>query len=234
MSITAFIFARGGSKGLPQKNTRDFLGKPLIAWSIDHAKSVPRIDRVIVSTDSEEIAAVALAHGAEVPFLRPAELATDTSPEWFAWRHALQYLEDNENYSPEVMVSVPATSPLRHPADIDSCLDEYLKGDVDAVITVCDSHRNPWFNMVKPSTDGYISLVNTPENPIYRRQDAPVVFDMTTVAYVLRPQFVLESFGLFTGRIRAVTVPLSRSTDIDTFLDFEFSEYLMKTRQVSS
>jgi len=92
MKAVAFIFARGGSKGLPGKNTRMLNGKPLIAWSIGHAQAVPRIERVIVSTDSPDIAAVAIQYGAEVPFLRPAELARDDSPEWLAWRHALNYL----------------------------------------------------------------------------------------------------------------------------------------------
>ncbi|WP_217641124.1 acylneuraminate cytidylyltransferase family protein [Cylindrospermopsis raciborskii] len=89
MTIVAFIFARGGSKGLPGKNIRPFAGKPLIAWAIEQAQAVSRISRVLVSTDAEEIAAVALDYGAEVPFLRPPELAQDDSPEWLAWRHGL-------------------------------------------------------------------------------------------------------------------------------------------------
>jgi CMP-N-acetylneuraminic acid synthetase len=149
MKATAFIFARGGSKGLPGKNIRLLGGKPLIAWSIEHALAVKRIDRVIVSTDSEEIAAVARAYGAEVPFIRPEELARDDSPEWFAWRHALNYLKHGDGIMPAVMVSVPATAPLRSSCDIENCLDEFEKGEVDIVITVTDSHRSPYFNMVK-------------------------------------------------------------------------------------
>jgi len=93
MSIVAVIFARGGSKGLPGKNLRILGDKPLIAWSIEHAKAVRRIDRVIVSTDSTEIAQVALKYGAEVPFIRPSDLAQDDSPEWLSWKHALNFLE---------------------------------------------------------------------------------------------------------------------------------------------
>ena len=95
MSIVAFIFARGGSKGFPNKNIKILNGKPLIAWSIEHAKAVNRIDRVIVSTDSEEIAEIAREYGAEVPFIRPVNLATDESPEWLSWQHGLKYLENN-------------------------------------------------------------------------------------------------------------------------------------------
>ena len=142
MKAVAFIFARGGSKGLPGKNIRPLGGKPLIAWAIEQALSVKRIGRVIVSTDSEEIAAVARDFGAEVPFIRPTELARDDSPEWLAWRHALNYLRETTGVLPEVMVSVPTTAPLRLAVDIENCLDEYEKGDADIVITVTDAHRD--------------------------------------------------------------------------------------------
>jgi len=127
MNCVAFVFARGGSKGLPGKNLRLLAGRPLLAWSIGHAREVGRIRRVIVSTDSEEIAAVARAHGAEVPFMRPAVLAGDRSPEWHAWRHALEFLREDEGELPEAMVSVPTTAPLRHSSDIERCLDEYRR-----------------------------------------------------------------------------------------------------------
>jgi N-acylneuraminate cytidylyltransferase len=227
MRATAFIFARGGSKGLPGKNIRSFGGKPLIAWSIEHALSVSRIDRVIVSTDSEDIAKVAESFGAVVPFMRPAELAGDLSPEWFAWRHALNYLKISEGALPEAMVSIPATAPLRNPIDIDNCLDEYEKGEVDVVITVTEAHRSPYFNMVKTNSDGTVGLVIPPTSTISRRQDSPTVYDMATVAYVVRPEFVFTCESIFQGRVRAVQVPLQRAIDIDTLHDFQIAEYLL-------
>lgn len=227
MNIVGFIFARGGSKGLPGKNVRVLSGKPLIAWSIEQAKAVRRIRRVIVSTDSEEIAAVAREYGAEVPFMRPSELANDDSPEWLAWRHALTYLEEAEGGLPDIMVSIPATAPLRLPYDLECCLDEYIKGGVDVVITVSDPHRNPWFNMVKENTDGTIGLVIKPASGITRRQDAPAVFDMTTVAFVASPNFVMRNMGVFSGRVRAVKVPIERAVDIDTLFDFQLAEFLI-------
>ena len=118
-----------------------------------------------------------------MPFIRPDELSSDTSPEWLAWRHALGYLREKEGVLPEVMVSLPATAPLRLPLDIENCLDEFGKGDVDMVITVTDAHRSPYFNMVKENTDGTVGLVIPPETKVYRRQDAPAVYDMATVAY---------------------------------------------------
>lgn len=231
MKVTAFIFARGGSKGLPGKNIRPLGGKPLIAWSIEHALAVKRIGRVIVSTDSEEIAAVARKLGAEVPFIRPAELASDDSPEWLAWRHALKYLLDKDGALPEVMVSVPTTAPLRLPLDIENCLDEYEKGGADMVITVTDAHRSPYFNMVKTHADGTVGLVIPPQSAIARRQDTPVVYDMATVAYVVRPEFVMTHNATFEGRVRVVHVPTIRAIDIDTLLDFQVAECLLNIRE---
>lgn len=231
MKAIAFIFARGGSKGLPGKNIRSLGGRPLIAWSIEHAFAVKRIERVIVSTDSEEIATVAREHGAEVPFIRPAELARDDSPEWLAWRHALNYLLDTDGALPEIMVSVPTTAPLRLPLDIENCLDEYEKGDADIVVTVTDAHRSPYFNMVKVQADGTVSLVIPPQSGITRRQDAPAVYDMATVAYVVRPEFVMTHNATFEGRVRAVQVPAERAIDIDTRLDFQIAECLLNLRE---
>ena len=231
MKATAFIFARGGSKGLPGKNIRPLNGKPLIVWSIEHALAVKRIDRVIVSTDSDEIAELARQYGAEVPFMRPAELAGDNSPEWLAWRHALNYLRESTGALPEVMVSVPTTAPLRLPIDIENCLDEYEKGNADMVITVTDAHRSPYFNMVKTNTDGSVGLVNPPQSTIARRQDAPVVYDMATVCYVANPKFVMTHNSTFEGRVKAVHIPTERAIDIDTLLDFQIAECLLSIRE---
>jgi len=228
MKATAIIFARGGSKGLPGKNIRPLNGKPLIAWSIEHALAVERIERVIVSTDSEEIALVARQYGADVPFIRPAELARDDSPEWLAWRHALDYLRETDGVLPEVMVSVPATAPLRWPLDIENCLDEYGKEGADIVITVTDAQRSPYFNMVKANADGTVGLAIQPPSAISRRQDAPKLYDIATVAYVARPEYVMTHNAMFEGRVHAVLVPTERAIDIDTLLDFQIAEYLLK------
>ena len=216
---------------MPGKNIRMLFGKPLIAWSIEHALAVKRIKRIIVSTDSEEIAVVARGYGAEVPFMRPAELARDDSPEWLAWRHALNYFRKTSGALPEVMVSVPTTAPLRLSLDIENCLDAYRNGDVDMVITVTDAHRSPYFNMVKTNADGTVGLVNPPQSAIARRQDAPVVYDMATVCYVANPEFVMTHNATFDGRVKAVHVPNERAIDIDTLLDFNIAESLLNIRE---
>ena len=230
MRIIAFIFARGGSKGLPNKNILLFGGKPLIAWSIELAFSINKIEKVIVSTDSEEIATIARKYGAEVPFIRPKELAGDESSEWLAWRHALNYINKTTGILPEIMISLPATAPLRLSIDVENCINAFEKGDVDVVITATDAHRSPYFNMVKINTSGLAEIVNSSQSSLIRRQDVPVVYDMTTVCYVASSQFVLNHNGIFDGRVKMVYVPIERAIDIDTALDFKIAESLLNTR----
>ena len=233
MNAIAFIFARGGSKGLPGKNIRPFAGKPLIAWAVEHAKAVKRIRRVIVSTDNEAIAKVALEHGGEVPFMRPGHLAEDNSNEWMAWRHALEFVRQEEGSLPQAMVSVPATAPLRHPLDIENCLDAFAAGGVDIVVTVTKAKHNPYFNMVKENGDGTVGLVIPTTDGIYRRQVAPNVYDMATVAYVADPIFVLNQKSIFTGRVKAVKVALEHAIDIDSIHDFKIAEFFYRNRDMT-
>jgi N-acylneuraminate cytidylyltransferase len=223
----AVIPARGGSKGVPRKNIRLLAGKPLIAYAIQTALASKLIDRVIVSTDDPEIAHIARQYGAEVPFMRPPELARDDSPEWLTWQHAIRTLEAMEGFTGvKVFVCVSPTSPLRIVEDVDVCVRTLQEGDADLVITVRSADRNPYFNMVVLNEDGYAGLVIPPEGKIYRRQDAPSVYDMTTVAYAARPQFVLKASSMFEGKVKAVVVPTERALDIDTELDFKVAEFL--------
>ena len=229
MSYIALICARGGSKGIPRKNEKLLAGVPLIAWSISTAKKVKKISRIIVSTDSDEIAKIALNYGAEVPFIRPSELAQDDSPEWLVWRHAIEYLDSNYEY--EALVVVPPTAPLRSEKDLKKCIEKYENSNVDIVITVSDANRNPFFNMVKIDDEGHATVVNDLNDNISRRQDAPTVYDMTTVAYVVRPSFVKERNSMFEGKVGSINIPLERSLDIDTLLDFKIAEYLIKEQE---
>ena len=226
MSISAFIFAREGSKGLVNKNLKNFHGKPLIGWAIECALSLRLIDSVIVSTDSSDIANVSKSFGALVPFMRPKELAKDDASEWMAWRHALNFVCKEFGTLPEAMLSLPTTAPLRSSIDVQNCLDLYENEKPDAVITVTESHRNPFFNMIRKNDDGIACLVCDREDRIRCRQDAPDVFDMTTVAYVVNSQFVMQSDSLFDGKVMCVDVPIERAIDIDTQLDFDIAEFL--------
>jgi N-acylneuraminate cytidylyltransferase len=226
MKIFGFIFARGGSKGLPGKNIKPLGGLPLIGHAVNAARDSGLIDRIIVSTDDPAIAAVAREQGAEVPFMRPANLARDDSPEWLAWRHAISEVGEFD-----VFVSLPCTAPLRTGADVRQCVELYLKGDCDMVVTTRKAERHPSFNMVVLDERGYASVAVPPGTAITRRQDAPKVFDMTTVAYVSSPRFILEHDAIFQGRVKAVEIPAERAVDIDTELDFAFAQFLLERRQ---
>lgn len=226
--VLAVIPARGGSKGVPRKNIRPLAGKPLIAYAIETALASKLIDRVVVSTDDTEIAHIARRYGAEVPFMRPRDLAKDDSPEWLTWQHAIRTLKEMEgSLRIEVFVCVPPTSPLRAVEDIDDCIRALLKADADVVITIRAAERNPYFNMVALDAAGYARVVVAPRGKLFRRQDAPPVYDMTTVAYAARPEFVLNASSIFEGKVRAVEVPAERALDIDTDLDFKFAEFLL-------
>jgi CMP-N-acetylneuraminic acid synthetase len=221
-----FIFARGGSKGVPGKNIKLLAGKPLIAHAINIGLATPTVETVIVSTDDLAIAEVARAHGAEVPFMRPLDLGLDDSPEWLAWRHAINWYRAHRGEF-DVFVSLPTTSPFRSVQDVENTIQALTSAvDVDIAITVSEANRSPYFNMVKIDPGGYSQLVIPPATDVFRRQDAAEVFDVTTVAYAARPRFVLESGSIFAGRVKAVQVPRERSLDIDTPFDFLVAEAL--------
>ena len=227
MTVVGMIFARGGSKGIPNKNLQLVAGKSLITRAIETAQSVSALDRLIISTDSQEIADVALGAGAEVPFLRPTHLSGDLSAEWLAWQHALEFLKDTGGEFPDTMVSIPTTSPLRVAADIESCINLYRDGGWDAVVTVTPAQRSPYFNMVRLAPDGQASIALDSPAGFVRRQDSPQLYDMCTVAYVVRTEFILQNDSLWAGRVGAVEIPQERALDIDTPFDLRLAELIL-------
>ncbi len=223
MKTFAFIFARGDSKGVPGKNIRNLAGKPLLAYSIIMAQNIDEISRVFVSTDNQDIANIAIKYGAEI-INRPVELAQDDSPEWLAWKHAIEWLENREEYF-DCFVSLPATSPLRNRSDVIRCLN-LLDEQTDIVVTMTNASRSPYFNMVSEQ-DGYVKLLMENEYEYSRRQDVPIAYDMTTVAYVTRPDFIKYNNKVFDGQVKASIVPKERAVDIDDEIDFKIAEMLM-------
>ncbi|EDM69056.1 acylneuraminate cytidylyltransferase [Moritella sp. PE36] len=226
MKNFAFIFARGGSKGLPGKNIKPLAGKPLLQYSIDTAIASPSIEYVFVSTDDDDIARVAIESGA-VLIERPAELATDLSPEWLSWRHAIEWAESNYGQF-DGFVSLPATSPLRGIIDVEAAIKQRKDANADICISVTPASRSPYFNMVKHTSDDLIELVIKPESEVTRRQDAPEVFDITTVVYASTPQFILNNYGLFSGKVTSIEVPKARAVDIDDIYDFRMAEAILQ------
>jgi N-acylneuraminate cytidylyltransferase len=229
MNCIGFIFARGGSKGVPRKNIKLLGGKPLVAYAIESALGSKFIDRVIISTDDLEIADVARQFGAEVPFMRPEELAADTAAEILSWRHAIEYCRQEKilDVDQDLFVSIPCTSPFRQSVDIDNCIEALGLGKADIAITITEARRHPSFNMVKKNAQGLYELAVPLNGPISRRQDAPVLFDITTVCYVAHPKYILNTESILKGRVAASIIPPERALDIDTELDFRFAEFLM-------
>lgn len=227
MKAIAFIFARGGSKGLPGKNIKLLNGKPLLQYSIETARKVSEISDIFVSTDCEAIASVARQNGAKV-INRPAELATDCSPEWLSWRHAIDYV--NENFGIfERFVSLPATSPLRNEHDVKAALDKLHSTGADICISVTPANRSPYFNMVRLQADDSVEIVIKPEGAVSRRQDAPAVFDITTVVYAAAVPFIQQHSSIFAGNVVATVVPKIRAVDIDDIYDFMFAEAVLQS-----
>ena len=224
MKTYAFVFARGGSKGVPGKNIRMLAGKPLLSYSIDQAREIKTLEKVFVSTENSDIAGIARKYGAAI-IERPVKLAQDDTPEWLAWQHAVEWLEKRGDTF-DVFLSLPTTSPLRNEEDINSALKS-LDEDTDMVLTITKAARSPWFNMVKKTEDGFIELLVNNDRPINRRQDVPHAFDLTTVAYVTRPEFIKSHGGVFEGRVRAIEIPRERALDIDSELDLEIAEILI-------
>ncbi len=229
MNITCVIGARGGSKGLAGKNIRPMLGKPLIGWSIEQARACPEISRVVVSTDSLAIAEVARSFGAEVPFMRPDVLANDTAGKWGVWQHALAACDAHYAEPIDVYVDLDCTSPLRDVEDISRAIAQFRAQPTDAVFSVCEARKNPYFNMLEV-VDGCQRMCKTLAQPIVRRQDAPKVYEHVASIYVLSPAYLRTGTGLLSGCTHGYDIGADKSLDVDSEFDFELIEFLMRKR----
>lgn len=226
MKIYAFIFARGGSKQIPNKNIIKINNRPLIYYSIKLAKKIKKIDKIYVSTDSNKIAKISEYYGAEI-IKRPKNLCKDDTPEWLAWQHAIKYLNKKKIFF-DFFLSLPPTSPMRSSVDILNCIKAYNQ-NVDAVVTIRESSRNPWFNMVKLDKENKVSIILKKKRTNYfRRQDTPKVFDLTTVATFTTPKYILSNKNKFVGKVKGVMVPKERAVDIDDKFDLQIVKSLLK------
>jgi len=222
----AFIFARGGSKDVLRKNVRVVAGKPLIAHSIETALSCSLVDKVVVSTDSEEITEVSREFGAEI-LLRPDELALDHSSEVDAWRHAIDfYSEVFSGGDSPFFLSLPATSPLRVVEDIENAIRRFREVSCDILFGISPSQRSPYLNMVKVSEDGLLEVL-IKEVDAVRRQDVPEVYDVTTAVYVAGAEYIKGCASLMSGKVGYSLVPPERALDIDTEFDLHVADLLL-------
>ncbi len=220
------ICVRGGSKGLPGKNMRPLLGKPLLAWTVEQAKRSGLFDCIAVSSDSPELLAIGRQAGADETIDRPAELASDTAGKLPAIVHAVTAVETRRGTRFDMIVEMDATAPLRLNADITGAVALAEAHAPANVITGSPAHRSPYFNLVERAGDGHVRLVRP--GAFLRRQDAPACFDMNASIYVWpRDRFMAEP-KVFYDDTLLFEMPTERSHDIDSALDFEIVELLMR------
>lgn len=227
MTILCTIAMRGGSRGVPKKNSRVIMGKPLMAYTIEQALGSELFDHIVVSTDSKDFSDIAKSYGAESWFLRPPELATHEAGKVAVIRHALLESENNYGIQFDTIIDLDVTSPLRDIDDIKAAYQQFLNERSDVLITGCNARRNPYFNMVETS-EGNVRLVKNHEPPLVRRQDAPQVYDMNASIYIWKRDILLREKTLFRNSTSLYVMPEERSIDIDTEMDFEIVEFLLK------
>lgn len=229
MKILVTIAARGGSKGVKNKNVRDLCGKPLIAHTIGQALKWGRASKVLVSTDSAEIAGVAKRYGAEAPFLRPPELSTDTAPKVPVIRHAWAEAEKIYAETYDFVVDLDATAPLRRISDIEAALRTAQAKNSSTLFSVVPAHKNPYFNMVELDGEGWAKLCKKLGDGVKRRQDAPKVYDLNASIYVYSREFLLgDSQTVLTEKSAVHVMDELSGTDIDREVDFRFVEFILK------
>ncbi len=220
------ICARGGSKGIKNKNLLKIGKKSLIRISIEHAKQIKSIKDIYVSTDSKKIAAEAIKYGAKVPFLRPKKLAKDNTPEIYVWRHFINFLNKKIKLNPDYIISLPVTSPLRKVNDVKKCINKVLKEDLDILFTATKSSRNPYFNIIEQKNNKIKTAITIKGKKYYRRQDAPQCYDLTTVCYIFKPLYVLKNKNLFSGKASFQEISKEYSLDIDDKFDYKLARLL--------
>lgn len=229
--VLAIIPARGRSKGLPGKNIKELCGKPLIAWSIERAKVCSNIDRVVVSTDDDQIAYVAKKYGAEVPFVRPEELASDTASTLDVIIHTVEWFEKYEDYRPAYILLLQPTSPLRTIEDIEGAIQTLKYKDARAVVSVCETDHHPWWSNTLPE-NGNMKAFLRPEILNKRRQDLPVFYRLNGAIYLADTDYLYECNGFLGQDTRAYIMPKERSLDIDTEFDLKMAELLLESKSL--
>jgi len=227
-SVLAIIPARGGSKGVPRKNIKDLCGKPLIVWTIEQALKSKYIDRLIVSTEDKEIAEISRKHGAEVPFLRPIELAQDDTPGIEPLLHCINWLKNNENYYPDYVCTLQCTSPFRKSIHIDEALEKLIREKADSIIGVCESEISPYW-MKNIENGRLVDFVNG-SHKYTRRQDLPIVYRLNGAIYIGKTDILVNNRSWYTDNTLPYIMSQEDSIDIDTMMDFKLAEIIMKEK----
>ncbi len=230
MKRLCIIGARGGSKGLKNKNIKILLGKPLIAHSIDQAKRSKLFEYISVSSDSDEILNVSKEWGADFIIKRPEEMASDTASKVPVMRHCMLETEKMCHIKFDTVVDLDCTSPLRFPEDIIESVKLLEETGVKNVVTGAPSRKSPYFNMLEINENGTAVLSKKIETTVYRRQDSPKTYDMNASVYAWKRDVLAEENTIFLEDTKLYVMPEERSLDIDNQLDFEIVELLANKR----
>jgi CMP-N-acetylneuraminic acid synthetase len=227
MKYFFLICARGGSKGLKNKNLRKINKVPLIGWSIKIAKKFSKIGKIVVNSDSKRILDYAKKAGANILINRPKNLAKDTSKEIDVWKHSIKKIDKIYKMRPEAIISVPPTSPCRSAIDIKRCIQKFETKKYDVVICVTPSYRNPYFNIVEIIKNDFLKIcIDTKRYS--NRQAAPKTYDITTVCYIADINYIKKTKNILKGKIGYIVVPQERSIDIDTITDLKVASILKR------
>jgi CMP-N,N'-diacetyllegionaminic acid synthase len=235
--VVAIIPARGGSKGIRRKNLVPIAGQPLVAHSIRQAREAKLVERVLVSTEDAEIAEASRAAGAEVPFVRPQELAEDHVLDWPVFEHALRWLAEHEGYRPDIIVHLRPTAPYRHPVWIDEAVQLMLsRPEADSVRSVSKVEQHP-YRVFKIGDDGFLDPLMKHEHPqpyLLRRQDLPPLYYYNCVIDVTRRSTVLDKKSMTGDRLLPYVMDSSEVLDIDTPRDLAFARFVMENAEAKT
>jgi N-acylneuraminate cytidylyltransferase/CMP-N,N'-diacetyllegionaminic acid synthase len=225
-NILGLIPARGGSKGLPRKNIKLLLGKPLITWTIEQVLASKYIDKIVVSTDDEEIAEVSKKYGADVPFIRPKKLAEDNAKGIDVVLHAMNWMEENDKLYDLLMLLQP-TSPLRTSQDIDKAIELLFSKKAQATVSVCEIEHHPYWSNILPK-NGCMKNFISREIMNKNRQELPVFYRLNGAICLAYCDYIKEQKSFFGEKTFAYIMPQEKSIDIDNEVDFKLAEILMK------
>ena len=230
--VLCTICARGGSKGVKNKNIKPINGKPLIAYTIEQAINSKLFEHIVISTDSDEIADIAMLHGADIFFKRSAEMASDTAGKLDVIQDAFIRSEAHYQEQFDYLIDLDATSPLRHKEDITNALELLINNSHSNVITAMPSRRSPYFNLVEVN-NGKVTLSKKTDKKVVRRQDSPETFDMNASIYIWDRKTITSEKTLFLDNTGLYVMPEERSIDIDSELDYKIVELIMKEKNAS-
>ncbi len=233
-TILGLIPARGGSKGLPRKNIKPLLGKPLIAWTIEQALASKYLDRIIVSTDDKEIAEVSKKHGAEVPFIRPKELASDKARGIEVVLNAIGWLKKNDKRKQyDLMMLLQPTSPLRKSEDIDKAIELLFLKEAKAIVSVCEVDHHPFWSNTLPE-DGSMKDFIKQNIRNKNRQELPVFYRLNGAIHLAYCNYIKQSKSFIGKETFAYIMPKERSIDIDSETDSKLAEAIMEKLNVKA